>query len=113
VITVFTGYHHEPTRDFLFHRPCPTGQLVPICPGTGLIEAIEDLPRSQKTVIHSPQSKVLQFLVGILGGLEYPKDFSLSAHPLDQDPAVARAWGQDLWADYSGVSHTLSQLSEA
>jgi hypothetical protein len=79
----------------------------------GLIEAIEDLPLSQKTVTHSPQSKVLQFLVGILGGLEYLKDFSLSAHPLDKDPAVARAWGQPAWADYSGVSRTLSHLSEA
>jgi hypothetical protein len=78
----------------------------------GLIEALEGLSLSQKTVIHSPQSKVLQFLVGVLGGLEYLKDFSRSAHPLDKDPAVARAWGQPSWADYSGVSRTLTQLSD-
>ena len=31
--------------------------------------------------------------------------------PLDQDPVVAAAWGQDAWADYSGVSRTLSRLT--
>lgn len=81
--------------------------------GLGLIEAIEAIPLSQKTVDHSPQGKVLEFLVAILGGLEYLKDISQSAHPLDCDLAVAQAWGQSGWADYSGVSRTLSQLSEA
>ena len=33
------------------------------------------------------------------------------AHPLDKDQAVAEAWGQPGWADYSGVSRTLSSLS--
>jgi hypothetical protein len=79
----------------------------------GLIQAIEQIPLAQKTVQHSPQGKVLEFLVAILGGLEYLKDISLSARPLDKDQAVARAWGQLGWADHSGVSRTLSQLSEA
>ena len=79
----------------------------------GLIEAIEQIPMPQKTVQHSPQGKVIEFLVAILGGLEYLKDISLSARPLDKDQAVARAWGQPGWADHSGVSRTLSQLSEA
>jgi len=79
----------------------------------GLIQAIEQIPMPQKTVQHSPQGKVIEFLVAILGGLEYLKDISLSARPLDKDQAVARAWGQPGWADHSGVSRTLSQLSEA
>lgn len=79
----------------------------------GLIQAIEQVSLSQKTVDHSPQSKVLEFLVGILGGLEYLKDISLSARPLDKDAAVAQAWGQTSWADHSGVSRTLACLTEA
>ncbi len=78
----------------------------------GLIQAIQSIPLDQKTVDHSPQGKVLEFLVAMLGGFEHLKDISLSARPLDQDLAVARAWGQAGWADYSGVSRSLSQLSE-
>ncbi len=79
----------------------------------GLIRAIQGVTMHQKTKQYSPQGKVLEFLVAILGGLEYLKDISLSAHPLDQDQVVAQAWQQAGWADHSGVSRTLSQLSEA
>jgi hypothetical protein len=79
---------------------------------SGLIPALEAVPLSQKSVIHRPQTKVIEFLVAILGGLEYLKDISWSAHPLDQDQAVAQAWGQATWADHSGVSRTLHALSE-
>jgi hypothetical protein len=41
------------------------------------------------------------------------QDISLAAHPLDKDLAVAAAWGQAGWADYTGVSRTLSALSWA
>ncbi len=51
------------------------------------------------------------FLVAILAGLQHLQDISLAAHPLDKDQAVAQAWGQPAWADYSGVSRTLSALS--
>lgn len=79
----------------------------------GLIQAIEAIPLHQKTVTHRPQTKVLEFLVTVLGGFEYLKDISLSAHPLDCDTVVARAWGQPGWADQSGVSRTLASLSTA
>ncbi len=77
----------------------------------GLIRAIEAIPLHQKAVTHRPQTKVLEFLVAVLGGFEYLKDISLSAHPLDCDQVVARAWGQPGWADHSGVSRTLTSLS--
>jgi len=77
----------------------------------GLVTAIEAVPFHQKTVLHRPQTKVLEFLVAILGGFEHLKDISLSAHPLDQDHMVARAWGQPGWADHSGVSRTLTGLT--
>jgi len=79
----------------------------------GLVEAIETIKLKQKKRDHTPQTKVLEFLVTILGGLPHLQDISRSAHPLDQDQIVADAWGQPAWADYSGVSRTLSQLTVA
>ena len=79
----------------------------------GLIRGIEELLLSQKTVTHSPQSKVLVFFIVMLSGHEYLKDISQSARPLDKDLVVAQAWGQKAWANYSGVSRTLGQLSES
>ena len=76
-----------------------------------LIAQIEAVGLHQKAVDHTPNRKMLEFLVAILGGLPYLKDISLSAHPLDQDQAVAQAWGQAGWADHSGVSRALSALT--
>jgi hypothetical protein len=77
----------------------------------GMPEQIEAVNLKQKHYHHRPQTKVLEFLVSILAGSKYLQDVSLSAHPLDKDQAVAEAWGQPGWADYSGVSRTLSSLS--
>jgi hypothetical protein len=77
----------------------------------GLIQEIESVPLHQKTVTHRPQTKILEFFLAMLAGLEHLKDLSRSAHPIDQDQAVARAWLQSAWADYSGVSRTLTTLS--
>ena len=77
----------------------------------GLVKRIEAVKLRQKTYYHTPQTKVLEFLVAILGGLKQLQDISLAAHPLDKDQAVAETWGQPRWADYSGVSRTLSSLS--
>jgi len=79
--------------------------------GLGLVDDLEAVVMDQKTYIHSPQSKIIEFLVAILAGFPYLKDISRSAHPLDQDDAVARAWKQTGWADYSGVSRTLTHLT--
>jgi hypothetical protein len=77
----------------------------------GLPEQIEAVALKQKQYHHRPQTKVLEFLVSILAGSKYLQDISLAAHPLDKDHAVAEAWRQSGWADYSGVSRTLSGLS--
>ena len=55
----------------------------------GLIQALEQISLPQKTIDHSPQGKVLEFLVAILGGLEYLKDISLSARPLVRQASLA------------------------
>ena len=78
----------------------------------GLIGEIESVPLHQKKVEHSPQTKTLEFLVANLAGLKYLQELSKSAHPIDQDQAVAKAWLQSGWADYSGVSRTLSALNQ-
>ena len=65
----------------------------------GLIDKLQLVALHQKTVEHSPQRKILEFLVAILAGLEHLQDLSRAAHPIDQDQAVAKAWGQTGWAD--------------
>ena len=77
----------------------------------GLIQQLQAVSLKQKHYHHRPQTKVLEFLVAILAGLQHLQDISLAAHPLDKDQAVAQAWAQPAWADYSGVSRTLSGLS--
>ncbi len=77
----------------------------------GLVKQILDVPIHQKTREHTPQAKIEEYLVANLAGLAHLKEISLAAHPLDQDKAVAQAWGQSSWADYSGVSRTLAGLT--
>ncbi len=77
----------------------------------GLLSGMETIQLKQKVYEHTPQAKVIEFLVAILSGAKYLQDISLAAHPLDKDGAVAQAWGQAGWADYTGVSRTLSALS--
>jgi hypothetical protein len=77
----------------------------------GLIQALQKVHFHQKRYTHTPQTKVLEFFVANLSGAKHLQDISQSAHPLDLDVAVAAAWGQASWADYSGVSRTLSGLS--
>jgi len=79
----------------------------------GLIRQVMALNLHQKKVKHLPQTKILEFFLAILAGLEYLKDLSQAAHPIAQDQAVAKAWDQPAWSDYSGVSRCLSELSQA
>ena len=78
----------------------------------GLVKRLEKVKLHQKTRDHTPQKKVLEFLVATLAGVPHLKDISRAAHPLDQDVVTAEAWGQKAWADYSGVSRTLQSLTE-
>jgi hypothetical protein len=77
----------------------------------GLLTGIEAVKLNQKVYEHAPHAKVIEFLVAILSGAKYLQDVSLAAHPLEKDVAVAQAWGQQGWADYTGVSRTLKKLT--
>ena len=78
----------------------------------GLVRKMEEIPIDQRTRDHTPQTKLMEFLVSTLGGCAYLQDISHGPHPLDKDLAVANAWGQPGWADYSGVSRTLKACSQ-
>ena len=55
----------------------------------GLIPGIEAVKLSQKVCEHTPQAKVIEFLVAILSGAKYLQDISHAGHPLDKDLSVA------------------------
>jgi hypothetical protein len=78
----------------------------------GLVDHLEEVPIPQREREHSPQTKLIEFLAAILSGCAYLQDISRGPHPLDQDQAVAQAWGQEKWADYSGVSRTLKASTD-
>lgn len=79
----------------------------------GLVTSLEGVPIGQrKGSKHTPQSKVIEFLVGILGGIDYLQDLNLGARPIASDATIAQAWAQEVFAHYSGVSRTLEAADE-
>jgi hypothetical protein len=62
----------------------------------------------QQGPAHTPQEKLVEFLVGILAGIGYLQELNEGDHPLVHDEAVVAAWGQERFAHYSGVSRTLA-----
>jgi len=78
----------------------------------GYIERMQAVPVPQRTRDHAPQRKLIQLQAAIMSGHAYLQDISRAAHPLDEDIASAQAWGQDGWADYSGVSRTLKVCTD-
>ncbi|MEP7358131.1 MAG: hypothetical protein ABI847_12880, partial [Anaerolineales bacterium] len=74
----------------------------------GLLERLHQVPISQKTRTFAPQAKLIEFLAGILSGIEHLQDLNNGPHPLARDQCVAQAWGQERFAHYSSVSRTLA-----
>jgi cell division septum initiation protein DivIVA len=73
----------------------------------GLIGRLQAVPIDQRQGDYSPQSKLIEFLVAILAGLEHLEDLNQAPDPLVKDQAVIASWGQTGFAHYSGVSRTL------
>lgn len=73
----------------------------------GLIKRLMQVPVKQKTQTFAPQTKLVEFLTGIMSGLEHLVDLNDGPHPVATDEIVARAWGQPGFAHYSTVSRTL------
>ena len=78
----------------------------------GLIQSISQVPMPQKSVVHTPQAKVLTFLMGILTGITHLKDLNEGPHPLAHDWPAIRAWGLVSLAHYSGISRTMAACDE-
>jgi hypothetical protein len=80
----------------------------------GLVEQLAEVPLEQRAgTKYEPQTKLIEFLVGILGGLEYLQDLNREGQAIATDPTVAAAWGQVGFAHYSQVSRTLQAADEA
>jgi hypothetical protein len=79
----------------------------------GLIERLMNVPVPQKTRRFPPQTKLVEFLAGIVSGLEHLEDLNTGPRPLVKDPVVAQAWGQPSFAHYSSVSRTLDACDDA
>ena len=79
----------------------------------GLITKLAGVPIPQrKGPKCGPQTKIIEFLVGILGGIEYLQDLNLADNPIVKDPTIAEAWAQEIFVHYSGVSRTLDASDE-
>ena len=79
----------------------------------GLITRLEEVPIQQRNGPKcGPQTKIIELLVGILGGIEYLQDLSLAENPIAKDPTIADAWAQEIFVHYSGVSRTLEASNE-
>ncbi len=73
----------------------------------GLLDRLQQVPIAQKTRELAPQAKLIEFLAGIMSGIEHLQDLTHRPRPLTSDPVVARAWGLEHFAHYSAVSRTL------
>lgn len=60
-----------------------------------------------------PQTKLIEFLVGILGGIEYLQDLNKGPQALASDATIAQAWAVAAFSHYSQVSRSLEAADEA
>jgi hypothetical protein len=73
----------------------------------GLLERLRQVPIHQKTHTFTPQAKLIEFLAGIMSGIEHLQDLNSGPRPLVPDQIVAQAWGLDGFAHYTTVGRTL------
>ncbi len=80
----------------------------------GVVRGLSEVPLTQRQGPDAvaPQTKLIEFLVGILGGIEYLQELNQGAQPIATDPSVAEAWGQALFRHYSQVSRSLEAADE-
>lgn len=79
-----------------------------------LNELLNEVPLAQRQSRDGspPQHKLVEFLVGILGGIEHLQDLNLASQPIATDVSVAEAWEQNEFRHYSQVSRTLAAADD-
>lgn len=75
----------------------------------GILEPLSGVQIAQKTVKHSPTQKLLDALVGILGGCSALYEINCRLRP---DLPLQRAFGRERVADQSTISKTLNAFTE-
>ena len=75
----------------------------------GLLDRLRLVPVPQKTQGLKPQDKLIEFLAGIMSGIEHLQDLNYGPRPLVGDRTVAQAWGLASFAHFTTVGRTLAQ----
>lgn len=80
----------------------------------GVVSGLSQVHLEQRQGVDKlpPQTKLIEFLVGIVGGIEQLQELNQGAQPIVKDPTIAQAWGQALFRHYSQVSRTLEAADE-
>ncbi len=79
----------------------------------GLIAGLEEVPIQQRKGPEcGPQTKIIELMAGILGGIEYLQDLNLADQPIAKDLILVKAWAQEIFVHYSGVSRTMAASGE-
>lgn len=79
----------------------------------GLVAELAEVPLDQKQGANGPpQMKLIEFLVGILGGIEQLQELNRGGQPIATDATIAQAWGQQIFGHYSQVSRSLAVADE-
>lgn len=79
----------------------------------GLLERLHQVPIQQKAHTFTPQAKLIEFLIGIVGGIEHLQDLNYGPQPLVADAEVATAWGLEKFAHFTTVGRTLECCDDA
>lgn len=79
----------------------------------GLLDRLRRVPIAQKTHDFTPQAKLIEFLAGIMSGIEHLQDLNHGPRPLAPDVVVARAWGLDHFAHHTTVGRMLRACDAA
>jgi hypothetical protein len=78
----------------------------------GLLERLRQVPVRQKTHDFNPQDKLIEFLAGIMSGIEHLQDLNYGPRPLASDATVGPAWGVEHFAHFTTVGRTLAACDE-
>ena len=79
----------------------------------GLLDRLREVPIAQKTHDFAPPAKLIEFLAGIMSGIEHLQDLNHGPRPLAPDVVVARAWGLEGFAHYTTVGRALAACDAA